>query len=138
MAAAYAPLVALGLVLPLLGRLTERPNFLVNMLGFALAALAMIGASALLALTICRVRLPYVWWVHRVRGVAVNELEGIFFVGGSIEGISEKVHNAVFSPEETMHRWDIAFGLLVLALLVPHGIAAIAARWVLAALYFPR
>ena len=58
MAAGYAPLLALGLVLPLLGRLTERPNFLVNMLGYALAALAMIGAASLLALMICRVRLP--------------------------------------------------------------------------------
>ncbi len=136
MAAGYAPLLALGLLLPLLGRLTERPNFIVNMLGYALSTLAMIGASFLLALLICRVRLPYVWWMQRVLGKDVNEFQGIFFVGGAVEGLSEQEQNAVFSADEKMQRWDIVFGLLILALAVPHGIAAIGARALLGAWYF--
>jgi hypothetical protein len=137
MTAGYAPLLALGLLLPLLGRLSGRPNFLVNMLGYALATLVMIGASFLLALMICRVRLPYVWWMHRVLGKDVKEFQGIFFVGGSVERLSEQEHNAVFSADEGMQRWDIVFGLLTLALAVPHGIAAIVARSLLSSWYFP-
>ncbi len=135
--AGWAVLVALGLVLPLLGRLSTHPNFLLNMLGYALAALAMICAAALLALMICRVRLPQAWWMHRVLGRNVNEFQGLFFVGGRIEGLSEQAHNAVFSAEEHMHRWDIAFGLTTMVLIFPHGGAAILARSLLTAWYFP-
>ena len=124
----YAVLLALGLAFPLLGRMTARLNMLVNMLGYILAGLAMIGASFFLALMICRVKLPYVWWMHRILGEDVSEFEGVFFVGTSVKRLSASAQKKVFSAEDTMSRWDILFGVLTSGLILLHGAAAYASH----------
>lgn len=134
MGLAYALLLGLGLTLPLLGRATVRLNMLVNMLGYVLSGLAMLGASFLLALMVCRVALPGVWWLQRVRGVDVSEFDGVYFVGGSVKRLSEGARSRVFSADDKMSRWDITFGILITGLTLIHGAAAFVSHAVLSAL----
>src|SRR5262249_23973982 len=118
---AYLVLVALGLVFPVLGRATGRLTLWVNMLGYVLSGIAMIGAAFCLSLMICRVRLPYVWWLHRVQGLDVSEYDGVYFVGGSVDGVSEGARSKVFSADDARSRWDITFGVITTVLAVLHG-----------------
>jgi hypothetical protein len=121
---AYAVCLGLGLAFPMLGRMTARLNLLVNMLGYILAGLAMIGASFFLALMICRMKLPYVWWMHRILGQDVSEFDGVFFVGGSVDRLSSQARSKVFSADDALSRWDIIFGVMIFGLTLVHGGAA--------------
>lgn len=134
MGLAYALLLGLGLTLPLLGRATPRLNMLMNMLGYVLSGLTMLGASFFLALMICRVALPGVWWLQRVRGVDVSEFDGVYFVGGSVKRLSDSARSRVFSADDKMNRWDITFGILITGLTLAHGAAAFVSHAVLTAL----
>src|SRR5262245_54545325 len=118
---AYAVCLGLGLAFPMLGRTTAKLNLLVNMLGYILAGLAMIGASFFLALMICRLKLPYVWWMHRVLGEDVSEFDGVFFVGGNVDRLSSSARSKVFSADDALSRWDIIFGVMNVVLILIHG-----------------
>lgn len=120
----YAVCLGLGLAFPMLGRMTARLNLLVNMLGYILAGLAMIGAAFFLSLMICRVRLPYVWWMHRILGQDVSEFDGVFFVGGNVDRLSSQARSKVFSADDALSRWDIVFGVMIFALTLVHGAVA--------------
>jgi hypothetical protein len=134
MGTAYALLLGVGLVLPLLGRTTSRLNLLVNMLGYVLSGLAMLAASLFLALMICRVALPGAWWLQRVRGVEVSEFDGVYFIGGRVKRLSDGARSKVFSAEDRLSRWDIAFGILVTVLTLAHGAVAFASHAILTVL----
>jgi len=125
---AYVVLLGLGLTFPMLGRMSGRLNMLLNMLGYILAGVAMIGASFFLALMISRVKLPYVWWMHRVLGENVSEFDGIFFVGGDVKRLSKEAQKKVFSAEDALSRWDIIFGVMMTVLILAHGAAAYASH----------
>ena len=124
-------LAAAVIGVPLLKRLG-----LSSVLGYILAGLAMIGASFSLALMICRVKLPYVWWMHRILGQDVSEFDGVFFVGGNVDRLSSAARSKVFSADDALSRWDIVFGVMIFGLTLVHGGAAYASHALLKMVVF--
>ena len=124
----YAGTLAAGLAAPGAIALLRQPGTVKVGLLYAFALLAWAGASFVLTLMVSRLLFPHYWWLGQVVGEDVYELQGVFFVGVRMAQVPDRLQRMVFGAGEKFRRWDAAFGLIWLLLIVMHGMGATTSR----------
>lgn len=116
----YFSALIMGLGFPGLGRLDAGRIWWLGPTTSVLAFCALLTASVTLILMIARRFFPAYWWLAQVESRDLYEYDGVYFIGARSSRQKTRLQKIVFGVDETMRRWDIVFGLLLLALLVPH------------------
>ena len=130
----YASTLAAGLAAPAVIVFLRQPSPLQVGLLYSFALLTLAGASFALTLMAARLLFPHYWWLGQVLGEDVYELEGVYFVGVRVSQVPDRLQRMVFGAGEKFRRWDVAFGLIWLLLLVVHGLGAGSSKRAAAAL----
>jgi tetratricopeptide (TPR) repeat protein len=124
----YAGTVAGGLVIPATIAFMHHPSLLRVGSLYALALVILAGAAFTLTLMAARLLFPSYWWLGQVMGQDVYELQGVYFIGIRLTRVPARLQRLVFGADEKFRRWDIAFGLIWLLLILIHGLAASTSR----------
>jgi hypothetical protein len=124
----YAGTLAAGIAGPAAIAFLRQPSPLQAGLLYTLGLAMLAGASFALTLMLARVLFPPYWWLGQVLGEDVFELEGVYFVGVRMADVPDRLQRMVFGAGEKFRRWDAAFGLIWLLLLVVHGLGAGSAK----------
>jgi hypothetical protein len=125
---AYLAALAAGLVLSVGNTFLQRPTVASTLIFYGLCVLTLGAASLLVALMCARLLFPHYWWLGQVLGEDVYELDGVYFQGVRLSKVSERVQRLVFGAGDKFRKWNIAFGLLWLLLMVAHGLAAMTSQ----------
>jgi len=132
--AIYAAALAAGLLLPGVILVIHQPNFLQGFLIYSATALIMGSAALCLTLMLARVLFPEFWWIGQVLGQDVFEIQGVYFMGLRLTRVPDRLQRLLFGVGEKFRRWDAAFGIAWLLLLILHGLSAIASQQALSSL----
>jgi len=133
----YAAALLAGLLLPA-GTILVRQGSWTNLIVFyGLTAVAMGIAAFLLTLMSSRILFPQYWWIGQVLGEDVYELHGVYFVGVRLSRVPSRLQRLIFGANEKFRRWDLAFGLVWLVLVIGHGLGAMTSHRMLE-LYLPK
>ena len=124
----YAATAAAGLGIAGAIPLLSQPSGLLLVPIYAVALAVLVGAAFVLTLMIARLVFPRYWWLGQVLGQDVFEVQGVFFVGLRLSRLPSKVRRLLFGAGERLRRWDAAFGLIWLLLIVLHGLGAATSR----------
>lgn len=123
----YICTLTMGLLLPGGTILTGQGGWLTLILWYGLTAAVMAFAAFMLTLMASKVLFPHYWWLGQVLGEDVYELEGVYFVGVRLARVPTRLQRLVFGAGERFRRWDLAFGLIWLLLVIAHGMGAMTA-----------
>lgn len=133
----YAAALLAGLLLPAGTILVRQGSWTNLILFYGLTAVAMGIAALILTLMSSRVLFPQYWWMGQVQGEDVYELHGVYFVGVRLSRVPSRLQRLVFGANEKFRRWDLAFGLIWLLLVVGHGLGALTSHRMLE-IYLPK
>ena len=123
----YVVLAAGAFASPALIFLHDLPHGTTDFLYFLLITLLTLLAVLILSLALARASFPIVWWKAQVLGEDVYEFEGVYFSGIRLNRVPNRLQRIVFGVDEKMRKWDMLYGLLFVAFLVPHVTGTITA-----------
>lgn len=109
-----------GLILPVLGRLDRGATPWLESVANPASAGALLVAPVVLAVMVARWLFPRYWWLGNVSAKDIYEYDGVYFVGSRATRQKNRLYRIIFGLDDTMRRWNIAFGLMLVALVVPH------------------
>ncbi len=116
----YAAALAGGLILPGVV-IAQRAPLGWDHIGLYMLALALMAAGGfLVVLMFAKVVYPDYWWAAQVEAKDVFAFDGVYFEGLRLSRVPNRVQRMVFGVDEQMRRWDLAFGMLFLLLLLVH------------------
>lgn len=117
-----------GLAPPALVIMQRSPLGWDDLLLYILSGALMVVATIMACLLAAKIAFPEYWWRGQVEGKDVFEFEGIYFMGLRITRVPTRLQRLLFGVDERMRRWDMIFGLLFMAMVVPHIQAMITAN----------
>ena len=116
----YILTLGLGLGLPVLGHLDRGQLWWLGLIFNTFAILMLVIASFFLMLLIAKKMAPEFWWMAQVANEDIYEFEGVYFVGSRQSRQKARINRLLFGVDEKSGKWNLLFGLLFLALVVPH------------------
>ncbi|MCZ6646538.1 MAG: hypothetical protein O7B79_09895 [SAR324 cluster bacterium] len=116
----YFSALLMGLGFPLLGRLDRGRIWWLETTTDVLAFFALLLAAVTLMLMIARRFIPAQWWMAQIEHLDIYQFDGVYFIGERATRKKTRLNKLVFGVDEKLRRWDIVFGLLLIALMVPH------------------
>lgn len=124
----YVLFMAIGLGGPWLVILKRQPLQIIDLLIYAGAVVALVGAVFVLTIIVARIFFPTYWWLGQVVGKDVFEFDGVYFMGLRLSRIPTRVQRILFGVDDQMRRWDLVYGVVFMVLLVPHSLGFITAN----------